>query len=38
VKLFAISDLHLAHKSNRAALDTLPDHPDDWLIVAGDVA
>lgn len=38
MKLFAISDLHLAHKSNRAALDTLPDHPDDWLIVAGDVA
>jgi 3',5'-cyclic AMP phosphodiesterase CpdA len=37
VKLFAISDLHLAHKSNRAALDTLPDHPDDWLIVAGDI-
>ena len=37
MKLFAISDLHLAHKSNRAALDTLPDHPDDWLIVAGDI-
>src|SRR5262249_2647573 len=36
VRLLAISDLHLAHGDNRAALDAIPDHPDDWLIVAGD--
>lgn len=37
MKLWAISDLHLANKSNRDALETLPPHPDDWLILAGDV-
>ena len=37
MKLFAISDLHLANKLNREALDAMPAHPDDWLIVAGDV-
>ena len=35
-RLLAISDLHLAHRENRAALSTLEDHPGDWLIVAGD--
>jgi len=38
VRLLAISDLHLASSVNREALDALPVHPDDWLIVAGDVA
>ncbi|MDF1792904.1 MAG: metallophosphoesterase [Thalassobaculaceae bacterium] len=38
MRLLAISDLHLASSINRAALDALPPHPDDWLIVAGDVA
>lgn len=38
MRLLAISDLHLASAVNRAALDALPPHPDDWLIVAGDVA
>ena len=38
MKLLAISDLHLAHETNRRALEELPAHPDDWLIVAGDVA
>lgn len=38
MRLLAISDLHLASAVNRAALDALPAHPDDWLIVAGDVA
>ena len=38
MKLFAISDLHLSHRQNRAALHALPDHGDDWLIIAGDVA
>jgi 3',5'-cyclic AMP phosphodiesterase CpdA len=38
VKLYAISDLHVASPENRAALAELPAHPDDWLLVAGDVA
>lgn len=37
MKLLAISDLHLGHPSNREALARMADHPDDWLIVAGDV-
>jgi hypothetical protein len=36
-RLFAISDLHLAYTENRAALEQLPNHPDDWLIMAGDL-
>ena len=31
MKLFAISDLHVGYKENRAALERLPDRPDDWL-------
>lgn len=38
-RLLAISDLHVAHPQNRALVDRLrPDSPQDWLIVAGDVA
>jgi 3',5'-cyclic AMP phosphodiesterase CpdA len=37
MRLFAISDLHLACPANRRALEQLPAHPDDWLILAGDV-
>jgi predicted phosphodiesterase len=37
MRLFGISDLHLSHPSNRAALDALGRYPDDWLVVAGDV-
>lgn len=37
MKLYALSDLHLNHESNRQALDELPSFPDDWLILAGDV-
>jgi 3',5'-cyclic AMP phosphodiesterase CpdA len=37
VKLLAISDLHLGHRDNRLALDSIGTHPDDWLVVAGDV-
>jgi len=37
MRLFAISDLHLSHASNREALAELGTYPDDWLIVAGDV-
>ena len=37
MRLLATSDLHLAHRENRAALEALPPHRDDWLIVAGDI-
>lgn len=37
MRLLAISDLHLGHPANRRALTTIDAHPDDWLIVAGDV-
>ena len=36
-RLLAISDLHVGYRENRQALERLPEHPDDWLIVAGDV-
>jgi 3',5'-cyclic AMP phosphodiesterase CpdA len=37
LKLFAISDLHVANPTNRDFVDRIEAHPDDWLIVAGDV-
>ncbi|MEM7582724.1 MAG: metallophosphoesterase [Acidobacteriota bacterium] len=37
MKLYAISDLHLANERNRNALLAMPPHPEDWLIVAGDI-
>ncbi len=37
MKLYAISDLHLANERNRIGLLGMQHHPDDWLIVAGDV-
>lgn len=37
VRLLAISDLHVRFPENRKALEALPEHPDDWLLVAGDV-
>lgn len=37
--LWAISDLHVAHRGNEHIVDQIrPADPDDWLIVAGDVA
>jgi predicted phosphodiesterase len=36
MKLYAISDLHVGHPQNRQ-LHRLGAHPDDWLIIAGDV-
>ena len=37
--LWAISDLHTGHTGNRPVTESLyPSSPDDWLIVAGDVA
>jgi 3',5'-cyclic AMP phosphodiesterase CpdA len=37
MKLYAMSDLHVGFDVNRRALETLRDHPDDWLILAGDI-
>jgi hypothetical protein len=37
VKLYAISDLHVGFEPNRQLWATLPPHPDDWLILAGDL-
>ncbi|WP_228000215.1 metallophosphoesterase family protein [Nocardia australiensis] len=38
-RLLAVSDLHISHTGNREVVEAIrPDSPDDWLIVAGDVA
>ncbi|WP_435205564.1 metallophosphoesterase family protein [Micromonospora sp. bgisy143] len=38
-RLRAVSDLHISYADNRAFVQELhPDHPGDWLLVAGDVA
>ncbi|MGW6916810.1 metallophosphoesterase family protein [Kitasatospora sp. NPDC054939] len=38
-RLLAVSDLHVSYRENRELVEKLePGHPDDWLIVAGDVA
>ena len=37
MRLWALSDLHLSHRTNWEALDSIPACPDDWLILAGDV-
>jgi len=36
-RIYAISDLHLEHKANKAWLERLPAHETDALILAGDV-
>jgi 3',5'-cyclic AMP phosphodiesterase CpdA len=36
VKLWATSDLHVGYAENRQAVEALPAHPEDWLIIAGD--
>lgn len=36
-RLLAVSDLHVAARANREAVAAIPPHPDDWLILAGDV-
>ena len=35
--IYAISDLHLERRQNREALEQMASHPNDWLILAGDV-
>lgn len=37
MRLWALSDLHVEHQANREGLMALPAHPEDWLILAGDV-
>ena len=38
-RLLATSDLHVNQGANRALVEGLrPEHPDDWLLVAGDVS
>jgi len=37
LKLYAISDLHVGFKANREAIVALPAHPEDWLILCGDI-
>ncbi|MGQ0825933.1 MAG: metallophosphoesterase family protein [Actinomycetota bacterium] len=37
MNLYAISDLHVGHPANRRVVESIAPHPDDWLIVAGDV-
>jgi 3',5'-cyclic AMP phosphodiesterase CpdA len=38
-RLLATSDLHVSHRDNRPIVEAMrPGSPDDWLIVAGDVA
>jgi 3',5'-cyclic AMP phosphodiesterase CpdA len=37
VKLYAVSDLHVGFEPNHRLWAGLRDHPEDWLIVAGDV-
>ncbi len=37
MKLFAISDIHLNYEKNREAFAALPPHPEDWLILGGDI-
>ena len=37
MKLYAISDLHVRAPQNREAIEELSPHPEDWLIIGGDV-
>ncbi len=37
MKLYALSDLHIGHETNLQALQAVPHHPHDWLILGGDV-
>lgn len=37
MKLFALADLHVNHAANRETLASIPAHPDDWLILGGDL-
>ncbi len=34
---WALSDLHVGHPDNRRVIENLASHPDDWLVLAGDL-
>jgi predicted phosphodiesterase len=38
MRIWAISDLHVAIAQNRHLVEGLPAHQEDWLVLAGDVA
>jgi hypothetical protein len=38
MKLYAASDLHIDFSANRELVQQVPGHPDDWLILAGDIS
>jgi predicted phosphodiesterase len=37
MKLLALSDLHVGHPDNRSAIYEMKPHPEDWLILGGDL-
>ena len=37
MKLWAISDLHVGYAENRGIVEQLAAHPEDWLVLAGDL-
>ncbi len=37
MKIYALSDLHVAIEANRRTVAELPAHPEDWLILGGDL-
>ena len=37
MKLWAVSDLHVRHRENRAAIEAMPARPGDWMILGGDL-
>jgi 3',5'-cyclic AMP phosphodiesterase CpdA len=37
MKLYAISDLHVAQAENRRIVEAIAPRPEDWLLIAGDV-
>ena len=37
MKLWAISDLHVGFAENRRVVEAIPAHPEDWLILGGDL-
>jgi len=36
-RLFALSDVHVSHAANRALLEGITSHENDWLILGGDL-
>ena len=36
-RLWAISDLHIGYKVNREVLEQIPAHPQDWVLLVGDI-